>query len=280
MGLIAVPNVSEGRDPARIAALAQAIERSGCRVVDTHSDEAHHRTVYTAVGSGEELIAGLTELACAARSIDLRDHQGVHPRLGVLDVCPIVSHDEPIERAVEVAVPTARAIAETCGIPTFLYGAAVRNETRELPDLRRGGLEGLAGRGWGPDFGPTTIDPKVGIVCVGARRPLIAFNVWLHAAEGTARRIARAMRSEQVRALGVQVDERRSQVSMNLVDPDRVGIDDAFATTKELAESEGVAIYATEIVGVPLERFMPSPEKEAARLLLKPGRSFEAALTG
>jgi glutamate formiminotransferase len=284
MGLIAVPNVSEGRDPTRIAALAQAVQGSGCRVLDTHSDEVHNRTVYTVVGTAEQLVDGMKELACAARSLDLRSHEGVHPRLGVLDVCPIVPHDTPMEEAVDTAVLAARSIGEACSIPTYLYGhAARRSETRDLPALRAGGLEGLMERarlGLLPDFGPHVIDPRSGVVCVGARGPLIAFNVWVGSTGEVARRIARAVRSDPVRALGLQIDDDRSQISMNLIDPTRVGIDEAFETAKEAASKEGVGVLATEIVGVPFERYMPAPHKEAARLLLKPGRSFEAALTG
>lgn len=283
MGLIAVPNVSEGRDASRIAALAEAVEGSGARVIDTHSDAAHHRTVFTVHGTPGDLVDGLTRLACAARAIDLETHGGVHPRLGVLDVCPIVPHVLDMQEAIACARRTGEAIGARCDLPVYLYGrAATRSESSELPDLRRGGLASLierSTRDLPPDHGPMRIDPRHGVVCVGARGPLIAFNIWIDGDADRARAIARSVRGPGVRALGLALDERTAQVSLNLTDPGSVGIDAAFERVRTSTEADGVRIRGTEIVGVPPERFMPDPTKEAARLLLKPGRSLENALT-
>jgi glutamate formiminotransferase len=287
MRLIAVPNVSEGRDPGRIAWLADALQRAGGRIVDAHSDEVHNRTVFTVAGETTLLVASVTALACACRSLDLTLHSGIHPRLGVLDVCPFVPHRGTMHEAIEAAEAAAREISRRCKLPVYLYGQVARRDaTRELPDLRRGGLEALMERarsGLPPDLGPADIDPRFGVVCVGARAPLIAFNVWLQAPAEAARGIALRLRSSgggprAVRALGLELDAHTSQISMNLFDPDVTGIDDAFAFTAELAKASGVRVVATEIVGVPPERFMPDPNKEAARLLRRPGRSLENAL--
>src|SRR5688572_21437655 len=190
MTLVAVPNLSEGRDVGAIDALAEAVTSAGARVLDTHSDPVHNRTVLTVVADVTVLSTAMVELALsAARLIDLKRHRGVHPRVGVLDVCPFVPHRTEMHAAVEAAVSTAQRIGGA-GIPAFLYGAGAE---RELPDLRRGGLEGLMERmaeGEIPDFGPREIRPETGVVCVGARGPLIAFNVYIDGNLETAKAIA------------------------------------------------------------------------------------------
>ena len=277
--LLAVPNVSEGRDVEAVTRLAGSVRDAGARVLDVHSDPAHNRTVLTVWGRPAELVAASAALARAASTLDLTRHDGVHPRLGVLDVCPFVIDDAPAEAVVETARAAGRAIAESAGLPVYLYGAAaLRPELEPLPDLRRRACE------LPPDLGPRTIDPRRGVVCVGARGPLIAFNVWLRADQGAARRIASRVRAELgdagVRALGLDVGGGFAQVSMNLTDPARAGIDVAFDSVASLAASEGVTVHATELVGLPPERFMPDPDAEAARLLLEPGRSLELVLAG
>jgi glutamate formiminotransferase len=184
-------------------------------------------------------------------------------------------------------VRIGESIAVRHGLPVYLYGAAARrNEARELPELRRGGLVRLRDRAvtdLPPDFGPTRIDERRGVVCVGARDVLIAFNVWLIADVEVAQRIALEIRESQsglsgLRALGLRIDANSSQVSMNLTRPERTGIDEAYEAVKVHADRFGVSIASTELVGVPPERFLPDPQREAARLLKKPGRSLEIAL--
>lgn len=282
MTLLAVPNVSEGRDEQRIAGFLKLLEALRVRVLDVHSDAGHNRSVLTLTGAPNALVAGCTALAAAASDIDLRRHEGVHPRLGGLDVCPFVPHEEVMEGAIDAAQATASHIGREAGLPVFLYGkAATRAATRELPDLRRGGLARLTDRARSelpPDEGPREIDPARGVVCVGARGPLIAFNIWLDAGLETARALAQEVRSPFVRALGVPLGGDRTQVSMNLIDPLSVGIEEAFESVRVAAVPRGVQIIATEIVGLVERRFLPPPDATVARLLLEPGHCLEERL--
>ncbi|MFN2489814.1 MAG: glutamate formimidoyltransferase [Actinomycetota bacterium] len=289
MTVIAVPNVSEGRDAAKVEELGATISRGGAGVLDVHTDAIHNRSVFTVSGAEECVVEAMAQLGAAARHIDLDRHVGVHPRLGVLDVCPIVAHDIELADAAVIARATGRAIGERAGLPVYLYGAAaMRAATRELPEIRRGGLRALMRRaeaGLAPDFGPQRIDTRAGVVCVGARGVLIAFNVWLACDGAIARDIASQTRTRGggppgVRALGFALGPGHgSQVSMNLIDPAHTGIDRAFAHVATAAARRGVKIVATEIVGLVPESFRPQPGKEAARLLVKPGRSLESALS-
>jgi glutamate formiminotransferase len=281
VGLLAIPNVSEGRDRARIGAFHAGLTEAAVRVLDVHSDGLHHRSVFTTTGSSADLAAGMTWLAGACRSIDLAGHDGAHPRLGALDVCPVVPFRSTMEEAVALAHSIAPRIG-ALGIPVFLYGhAARREETRSLPGLRRGGLAALAARidaGLAPDEGPPAIDPAVGVVCVGARGPLIAFNVVVGADLEVASEIARSIRVEgslQALALPAEVG---AQVSMNLIAPEELGIEQAFALVVEAARRNGTEVVSTELVGLVEERFLPGPDAQVARLLLEPGHSLESAL--
>ena len=282
MTLLAVPNVSEGRDGQRISRLLEVLQASRVRVLDVHTDAFHNRSVFTLTGTRDALVAGCAALAAAATEIDLRTHEGVHPRLGGLDVCPFVPHQEGMEAAVEAARATAERIGREAELPVFLYGeASRRKETRELPDLRRGGLANLTERAENelpPDQGPRQIDPARGVVCIGARGPLIAFNAWIAADLEVTRDIAREVRSPALRALGLQVGEGRAQVSMNLIDPLTVGIENAFRAVEAAAARYGVRIEATEIVGLVERRFLPSPDATVTRLLLEPGHCLEERL--
>lgn len=284
MSLLAIPNVSAGVDVAGVRRLTRALEGSGARLLDVHSDPIHNRTVFTAHGDRQDLIAAMADLAVAARNtIDLTKHGGVHPRLGVLDVCPFVPlRDENLPIAVEAATQAGGAIADRSALPVFLYGAAAsRSETAELPDLRRGGLAGLIGRGLAPDFGPNEIDLTTGVVCVGARLPLIAFNVWLRTNVETAREVARTIRSSSgglpgVRALGLPISDGISQISMNLVDPATTGIDAVFHAIER--QLDPGLITRTEVVGLIPDRYLPDPDAPAARLMIPPGRSLGSVI--
>ncbi|MDQ3916342.1 MAG: glutamate formiminotransferase [Actinomycetota bacterium] len=288
MTLVAVPNVSEGRDVALVGRLVEAVTRAGARVADVHSDAVHNRSVITAAAQPGQLVDAMAALAERATAIDLGTHEGVHPRLGGMDVCPFVVDGAPVATVVDVARSAGAAIAGRAGTPVYLYGyAATRRECEHLPDLRRGGLERLierSRRDLPPDFGPATIDPRRGVVCVGARGVLVAFNVWLRCEASVVRKIAGTLRSHPdltgVRALGLDLGDGRAQVSMNLTSPHRTGVERAYDAVAALAAAEGAAVEATELVGVPPARFMPDPDAEAARLLIGPGRSLEAALAG
>jgi glutamate formiminotransferase len=281
--LLAIPNVSEGRDEARIGALQAAIAGTGVRVLDGHSDERHHRTVFTTTGDGEELVRGMAALADGCRTIDLTHHDGVHPRLGALDVCPIVPFHAGMSEAVGLAGRVAAAIGAV-GLPVFLYGhAARRDETRSLPGLRRGGLASLAARiaaGLHPDAGPTAIDPAVGVVCVGARGPLIAFNVIVRGDLEDAGLVAASIRTPgSLQALALPASAG-AQISMNLTAPESLGIEDAFGLATRAALRRGLEVVSTELVGLIEERFLPDPDAQVARLLIEPGHSLESALAG
>jgi glutamate formiminotransferase len=283
MTLLAIPNISEGSDGQRIASLVELVTASAARVLDVHSDADHGRTVFTATGTPEEIVEAMTRLAAAAASIDMSKHEGVHPRLGGLDVCPFVPHDEPMTKAVAAARETAERVG-AAGIPVYLYGAAAPGG-RSLPEIRKGGLPALierAAAGFYPDAGPSVIDPSIGVVCVGARDVLIAFNVWVSCDLNAATAIAGKVRTRTgglpgIRALALEIESRgMRQISMNLIEPATTGMEAAFEAVVAAAP-EG-SVVATEIVGLVPERFMPDPDAEVARLLIEPGHSLEAEL--
>jgi glutamate formiminotransferase len=219
-------------------------------------------------------------------------HHGVHPRLGGLDVYPFVPQLGSMDEAIAAARVAGRSIYERTGIPVFLYADATeRSEARELPQLRRGGLGALKQRaddGLVPDHGSASeIDIHRGVICVGARGVLIAFNVWLGCDRGEAEQIAASVRAGRggrggglpgVRALGLGVAGGLSQVSMNIVDPELTSVDQAFAAVALAAELHGISVTRTELVGLVPERYQPDPNAAAARLLSEPSRSLEAAL--
>ena len=282
MTLLAVPNVSEGRDSDTISALQRAVLGAGAMLLDTHSDAVHHRSVLTVTANVATLTDGMVNLVAAARDlIDLTRHSGVHPRVGAVDVCPFVPFRATIAEAAEAASETGARIGDL-GVPVFLYGLP---GAPALPELRRGGLDGLIERvaaGLQPDHGPAAIERRSGVVCVGARGPLIAFNVNFAAGVDVGRRIAATIRAgsggpEGLRALGLPMPDG-SQVSMNITEPGRVGIDEVFEAVEKAAGPDARDIVSTEIVGLVEERFLPNPDAKAARLLIEPGRSVESAL--
>jgi glutamate formiminotransferase len=256
--LLAVPNVSEGRDPAAIAAIGEAFASTGAALLDVHSDPDHHRTVYTlAAGPGElapALVAGARE---AGARIDLRGERGSHPHVGALDVAPVVYLDAQRRGAACAEALIAGEELGRAGLPVFLYG--VLADGRSRAQLRRGGVAALAERVAGgeltPDFGPHGIDPRVGAVLVAARAPLVAFNVELAppATLEDARRIAATIREggaeglPGVRALGVELHARAgaAQVTTNVEDHLAVplaAVVAAVARHAEVAECELVGL--------------------------------------
>lgn len=288
MPLIAVPNVSTGSDEKTIGALVEAVRASGAVVLDIHSDAIHERSVFTVTAGEDALTGAMVALSQGTRVLDLTMQPGVHPRVGVFDVCPFVPHgDTKMTDAVSAARAVGPLIAERSGMPVYLYGeAALRPATRHLPDLRRGGLAGLRSRaqhGLEPDFGGR-IDPRLGVVCVGAREVLIAFNVWIRGDLAIARAIAGRVRESAgglpgVRSLGLEITPPDiCQVSMNLTAPGATGIEAAFEAVEANAGAMRATVLATEIVGLPPGRFWPPPDAKATRLLREPGRSLEEAL--
>lgn len=288
MSLIAVPNISTGTDADAIRRAVAAVEAHGPWVLDVHSDVVHDRTVFTIQGHAPALPQALFALAeVALRTIDLRSQAGLHPRLGAFDVCPLVPLEgrSTMEKAVAAARTTARRLADDLGLPVYLYGHASTRDL-ELPQIRRGGPERLwrrAAHDLPPDMGPTLVDPRHGVACVGARSTLIAFNVWLDAPVEVASEIARAVREANgglpgVRALGLAMPEGLSQVSINLVDPEATGIEDVCEQVRRAAQHRGANVVRTELVGLPPERYLPHPDAQAARLMSPPGRSLESLL--
>jgi glutamate formiminotransferase len=260
-----IPNVSEGRRLDVVAAMADAIARvPGVRLLDRSSDASHNRSVFTLAGDAaavEQAVLALVERAVA--DIDLRSHRGEHPRLGAVDVVPFV----PIEGAtmadcVALAKKTGAAIAERFGVPVYLYEEASANPARKnLEDIRRGEFEGLAAKmatqGWAPDYGPAAPHPTAGATVVGARMPLIAYNINLATNRlDVAKKIAAAIRQSSggfryVKAAGFRLEERGIvQVSMNLTNYEKTPMFRVFETVKREAARYGVSVLESEIVGL------------------------------
>lgn len=272
----AIPNVSEGRRPEIISRMTNAISRTpGVRLLDASSDASHNRSVFTIVGDAPSLKAATLALfEVAVETIDLRTHQGGHPRLGAVDVVPFV----PIEGAttedcVALAKDVAATVAERFSLPIFLYEDASTNAARKhLEDIRRGEFEGLATKmatpGWAPDFGPAQPHESAGASVIGARMPLIAYNINLNSDRlDVAKKIAAAVRHSTgglrfVKAMGVMLEERRiAQVSMNLTNYQKTPIFRVFDMVKREAERYGVTILESEIVGlVPSAALMGAAE--------------------
>jgi glutamate formiminotransferase len=260
-----IPNVSEGRRHDVVERFADAIRATaGVRLLDYSSDASHNRSVFTLVGEYEPLKqATLALFEQAADAIDLRSHTGEHPRLGAVDVVPFVPIEGvTMEDCVRLAKEVGAAVAERFDIPIFLYEEASRNPLRKnLEDIRRGEFEGLAAkmasRDWAPDFGPSQPHPSAGASVVGARMPLIAYNINLNTDRvEVAKKIAAAIRHSSgglrfVKAMGVKVDDRNlAQVSMNLTNYQKTPIFRVFEIVKREAERYGVSILESEIVGL------------------------------
>jgi glutamate formiminotransferase/glutamate formiminotransferase/formiminotetrahydrofolate cyclodeaminase len=253
-----VPNFSEGRDRETIDALGRALTSGGARLLDIHADPDHNRSVFTLVGSEAELVDGLTAGVQAARArIDLRRHEGVHPRVGAADVVPLVPiRPEDMEHARVASLAVAERVGEL-GLPVFLYGGPGHGPAF----FRRGGPEELQARidagELVPDFGPHTLDPAAGAVLVGARSPLIAFNVNLRSDDvEVGRAIAAAVRESGggfpgVRALGLDLPRAGLvQVSMNVEDWEAAALHDIVARIAAEADARGVEVAGSELVGL------------------------------
>jgi len=260
-----VPNVSEGRRPEVISGLADALRAvPGLRVLDVQSDAAHNRSVFTLAGDAAALAAGIPALfEGAIAAIDLRTHRGEHPRLGAVDVVPFI----PIEGAtMETCVQLARAVAADVAarfnLPIYLYeDAAAAPARKNLEDIRRGEFEGLAAKmaqpAWAPDFGPAAPHPTAGAAVIGARMPLIAYNINLATTRlDVAKKIASAVRMSSgglrfVKAMGIPLDDRGIvQVSMNLTNYEKTPIFRVFELVKREAARYGVTVLESEIVGL------------------------------
>jgi glutamate formiminotransferase len=259
--LESVPNLSEGRDQEALGALREAMS-APARLLDVHIDPDHHRSVYTLVGSAEDLVDTLlTGIRQAAEVIDLRQHTGAHPRIGAADVVPlvpIIPEDE--DQAREAALVLADRVAAELELPVFFYGR-LTEERLEPAFFRRGGPEELQRRidagELAPDRGPTRLHPTAGGVVLGVRRPLIAFNVNLRSTDvEVAREIARVVRERDggfpgVRALGLDLPRAGVvQVSMNVTDWEAAALHEIVGRIVAEAAARGVEVIASELVGL------------------------------
>lgn len=263
--LQAIPNVSEGRRLPVVDALADALTAvPGVTLLDRTSDPSHNRAVFTLAGDAAALETAALALARAAvAGIDLRHHQGVHPRVGALDVLPFVPlGDASLADAVGLARRTGARIADELAVPVYLYeAAAARPARRPLEAVRRGGTAGLAARmqmpEWRPDYGPWRLHASAGATCVAARGPLVAWNLTLRTDDlAVAREIARGIRASGgglggVKALGLPIAHRNLvQVSMNLTDLAAGPMHAVYARVHEAAARRGIAVADSEIIGL------------------------------
>ncbi len=272
-----IPNFSEGRDQTVVESIAGAIaEVPGAFVLRRESDVDHNRSVITFAGEPEAVVeAAVRSVSRAVDLIDLNRQTGVHPRMGAADVVPFV----PIEgvtmaECVELSRRAAERIWSELGVPVYLYEeSAVVPEHRNLADLRRGQFEGIRDTiatdpRRAPDVGDRLVHPTAGITAVGARGPLVAYNIWLGTTDvEVARRISRAVRHSSgglryVKALGFSLSSRGVvQVSMNLVDFKRTPMHHVFEMVRREAERYGVAIVGSELIGlVPQEALLAAAE--------------------
>jgi glutamate formiminotransferase len=255
--LESVPNFSEGRDSSTVDAIA-AVLGAPARLLDVHSDPDHNRSVFTLVGGDDALVDALVAgIEIAVERIDLREHVGAHPRVGAADVVPIVPlRPDDLPRAQATAERLGAIVGDRLGIPVFLYDPPARGPAF----YRQGGLERLAARlaagELAPDFGPPRLHETAGAVIVGARAPLIAFNVNLRGSVGAARTIAAAVRERGggypgVRALGLALPSvGLVQVSMNVEDWEAAALHEIVARIEQEAETLGVEVVGSELVGL------------------------------
>jgi glutamate formiminotransferase len=262
--LEAVPNVSEGRDESCIAAVGRALSAHGASLLDVHSDADHNRTVYTLVGGPQEIADSILAGAKSViEHVDMRVHDGAHPCIGALDVVPIAYLSErDRELAHDEALAVANRLAGELDLPVFVYGElAASEERRERSFFRDGGVSALSARlesgELAPDFGPARLHPTAGAALVGARPPLVAFNVELDTGDvELAKRIAARVRETDgglpgVRAIGVKLATRGvAQVSTNVHDPFRVPLAEVVEAVRSAAESLGASVAAAELVGL------------------------------
>ena len=264
-----VPNISEGRDGQKIEEIAAQVRAvKGVALLDVDPDSDHNRTVITFVGPPEGVEEAVLRLvAKAVELIDLNRHRGEHPRMGAVDVIPFVPiRGTTMEECIELSRRVGERIWNMFKIPVYLYEeSATRPERRDLAEIRKGEFEGFASKiqepDWAPDFGERRVHRTAGVVAVGARPPLIAYNVNLGTSDlGVARKIAKAVRGSSgglryVKALGLALEERGIvQVSMNMTDYEKTPLFRVFELIKREAQRYGVPVVGSEIVGLVPQR--------------------------
>lgn len=274
-----VPNFSEGRNPAIVESIIKTAEQaSSARVIDYSFDPDHNRMVVTLLGNPEEIhLAMFAAASRAVELIDLRSHTGAHPRIGAVDVVPLVPiQGITMDECVELSHRIGEDIGRKLGVPVYYYEqSAVKSNRINLPDIRKGGFERLVSEGtlagnYAPDAGPNKVHPSAGAMVVGARGPLVAYNINLDSQDmEIARAIVKKMRGgeaglEGVRSMSVFLTTRSmAQVSMNITRPDVTPMRDVYRFVETDAKNLGVEVAESEIIGVVLQRFLDgtSPEE-------------------
>jgi glutamate formiminotransferase len=259
-----VPNISEGRDQKKIVLITEEARKvKGVKLLDVSSDKDHNRSVFTFIGEPKAVRDAAFSLALKTVDlIDMREHHGAHPRLGAVDVVPFVPiQGVEMEEAIQVAREFGKELGKK-GIPVFYYEEAASSpERKDLPSIRKGEYEGLSEKlkdpKWKPDEGPESFNPKSGATVVGARFPLVAYNVNLKTQNlNLAKEIAKKVRFKEggfphVRAMGIDLKEKgRVQVSMNLTNYRVTNIPKVFEFIREEAHKRGVEVAESEIVGL------------------------------
>lgn len=264
-----VPNFSEGRDLAKLEKILEPFRaKEGVKLLDYQTDEDHNRAVVTIVGEPEALKAAVIEaMGAAIDVIDMRRHQGQHPRMGAIDVVPFIPvKNVSLEEAVEISKSVAAEAADKYNLPIYLYEkSASTPERQNLATVRKGQFEGMAEKvklpEWKPDFGPAQIHASAGVTAMGARMPLVAYNVNLDTADfSIADRIAKQVRYlsgglRYCKAIGIELKDRGIvQVSMNMTDYSKTALYRVFELIKIEARRYGVNVVGSEIIGlVPME---------------------------
>lgn len=264
-----IPNISEGRRPEVVEACVDEIRNTaGCTLLDYSSDESHNRSVITYIGDAKAVEEASVRLVKkAAELIDLTKHEGEHPRMGAVDVMPFLPiKDCTTEDCVELSKVVGKRIAEEAKVPVFLYeSSATRSERQNLVKIRKGQFEGMAEKvkeaDWEPDFGGRTIHPKAGVIAVGARPPLVAFNLNLDTDNvEIAKNIAKIIREKDggfkcVKSMGFEIVEedtgkKYAQVSCNMTNYEQTPLYRVVETVKTEAARYGVRVTGTEIIGL------------------------------
>lgn len=271
-----IPNFSEGRDKAIIESIIDPVRNNkGIKLLDYSSDPDHNRTVVTFIGSPESVEEAIVDMAAAVyEKIDMRKHSGGHPRMGALDVVPFVPiSNVTVDECIEMSKKVGKTIGEKFQIPVYLYeDSATKPERQNLAKIRKGQYEGFFEKikdpAWTPDFGPCKMNEKGGCVAIGARFPLVAFNVNLDTDNiEIADKIAKLVRHiggglRFVKAMGVKLEDRNIvQVSMNLVNYQKTAVYRAFEMVKMEARRYGVSVIGSEVIGLlPMEALIQSAE--------------------
>ncbi len=259
-----VPNISEGKNREVIDQVIENLKKTNVKILDVSMDPDHNRSVITFVGNKESVIDGAFAVAeSAVKLIDLRHHKGTHPRMGAVDVIPFIPiKNTSMEECIEISKIVGKKIGEELKIPVYLYAeSATKEERKSLPNIRKGEFEGFFEKikdpNWAPDFGPSEVHPTAGVVAVGAREFLIAYNIYLGTKDvSVAEKIAKSIRESSgglrfIQAKGMFIEEKgMAQVSMNILNYKKAPLYRVFEIVKMEAERYGVPVVESELIGL------------------------------